>query len=96
VSVPYAGHNTFFKDADGNWWSTMFGNDAQAPIDKKPGLLRVEFDKDGHLRPFIPAGTKPYVPPGIDAESVSGATPAKSAPPAATADSTGAPAPTKN
>jgi xylan 1,4-beta-xylosidase len=53
VSVPYAGHNTLFQDAAGQWWSTIFGNDAQAPIQKKPGILRVEFDSDGHLRPLV-------------------------------------------
>jgi len=53
VSVPYAGHNTFFQDHEGAWWSTMFGNDAQAPIDKRPGILRVEFDEQGHLRPRV-------------------------------------------
>ena len=53
VSVPYAGHNTFFQDTDGAWWSTMFGNDPQAPLEKKPGILRVEFDADGHIRPVV-------------------------------------------
>lgn len=53
VSVPYAGHNNFFEDFDGRWWSTMFGNDAQAPIEKKPGILRVVFDADGHLCPLV-------------------------------------------
>ncbi len=53
VSVPYAGHNTFFQAHDGAWWSTMFGNDPQAPIQKRPGILRVEFDAGGHLRPLV-------------------------------------------
>lgn len=53
VSVPYAGHNTFFQDNHGRWWSTIFGNDQQAPIQKKPGILRVEFDADGHIRPLV-------------------------------------------
>ncbi|HLP24619.1 MAG TPA: family 43 glycosylhydrolase [Acidobacteriota bacterium] len=53
VSVPYAGHNTFFADADGRWWSTLFGNDPQAPLQKQPGILRVEFDADGHIRPLV-------------------------------------------
>lgn len=55
VSVPYAGHNTFFQDNEGQWWSTMFGNDPQAPIQKRPGILRVEFDADGHIRPVVTA-----------------------------------------
>ena len=53
VSVPYAGHNTFFQDAKGQWWSTIFGNDPQAPIQKQPGILRVEFDSAGHIRPLV-------------------------------------------
>jgi polygalacturonase len=53
VSVPHAGHNTFFQDAKGQWWSTMFGNDAQAPIRRQAGILRIEFDADGHIRPLV-------------------------------------------
>ncbi len=53
VSVPHAGHNTFFQDAKGQWWSTMFGTDPQAPIQKQPGILRVEFDAAGHIRPLV-------------------------------------------
>ena len=66
VSVPYAGHNTFFEDFQGRWWSTIFGNDPQAPVQKQPGLIPVEFDPAGHIRPVVsgeawvptrPAGT---------------------------------------
>ncbi|PTQ94895.1 glycosyl hydrolase family 43 [Mucilaginibacter yixingensis] len=53
VSVPYAGHNTFFQDDKGQWISTLFGNDADAPIQKHAGLVPVEFDKDGHIRPKV-------------------------------------------
>jgi len=53
VSVPYGGHNNFFQDGQGRWWSTMFGNDPQAPIQKRPGILRVDFDADGHVRPVV-------------------------------------------
>ncbi len=53
VSVPYAGHNTFFQDGHGNWWSTMFGNDADAPVQKQAAIVPVEFDKDGHIRPKV-------------------------------------------
>jgi len=55
VSVPFAGHNTFFQDGQGQWWSTMFGNDPQAPIQKRPGILRVDFDADGHIHPRVDA-----------------------------------------
>jgi beta-xylosidase len=53
VSVPYAGHNTFFQDTQGQWWSTMFGNDPEAPIHLRPGIVPIEFDKDGHIHPKI-------------------------------------------
>lgn len=53
VSVPYAGHNTFFRDAEGQWWSTMFGNDEDAPIHLRPGIVKVEFDPQGHIRPVL-------------------------------------------
>ena len=45
--------NSFFKDKDGQWWSTFFGNDKNAPFTEKPGILRVEFDKAGRIRPLI-------------------------------------------
>jgi beta-xylosidase len=61
VSVPYAGHNTFFKDADGNWWSTIFGTDPQAPVQKQAGILRVVFDDAGHIRPLVTGTT--WTPP---------------------------------
>jgi len=53
VSVPYAGHNTFFQDAEGNWWSTIFGNDADAPLQKKAGIIPVLFDINGHIQPKL-------------------------------------------
>lgn len=51
VSVPYAGHNTFFQDAAGQWYSTMFGNDPDAPVQKLAAVVPVEFDAQGHLKP---------------------------------------------
>jgi beta-xylosidase len=52
VSVPEAGHNVFFQDAHGRWWSTIFGNDDDAPFHERPGILRIEFDQNGHIRPL--------------------------------------------
>jgi hypothetical protein len=51
LAVPHGGHNMFFKDKDGNWWSTFFGNDGDAPFREKPALLRIEFGLDGEPRP---------------------------------------------
>jgi beta-xylosidase len=53
VSVPYAGHNVFFQDVKGNWWSTMFGNDADAPVQKQAALVPVAFDSQGHIKPVV-------------------------------------------
>jgi hypothetical protein len=50
-ALPHCGHNNFFKDAAGNWWSSYFGTDPSAPFCIKPGLLPVEIDKAGHPGP---------------------------------------------
>ena len=50
------GHNGYFKDKDGNWWCTMFGNDND-PLSKKTNgfyngfaLVPIAFDaNDGHI-----------------------------------------------
>jgi len=52
LAVPHGGHNMFFKDLGGNWWSTFFGNDDDAPFRERPGLLRIEFGLDGEPRPM--------------------------------------------
>ena len=41
------GHNTFFQDVKGSWWSTYFG----PPWFERPAVLPVAFDPDGHVRP---------------------------------------------
>ncbi len=51
LAVPHGGHNMFFQDAKGQWWSTSFGNDADSPFRERPGLLPVEFGEDGEPRP---------------------------------------------
>ena len=53
LAIPHGGHNMFFKDKDGQWWSTFFGNDKNVPFTEKPGILRVEFDKAGRIHPLI-------------------------------------------
>ncbi|TRZ90056.1 hypothetical protein D4R89_05060 [bacterium] len=52
LAIPHGGHNIFFKDASGQWWSTFFGNDGDAPFKERPGLLRIEFSDDGEPRPI--------------------------------------------
>jgi beta-xylosidase len=49
ISVPDGGHVTFFKDLSGKWFSTFFGNDAQAPQMERPGLVSINFDVEGHI-----------------------------------------------
>ena len=39
VGVPHAGHGTVFRDKEGNWWTTMFGNDVTAPWRTRFGLV---------------------------------------------------------
>jgi xylan 1,4-beta-xylosidase len=53
IAVPHGGHNNYFQDRDGNWWSTFFGNDKNAPFLERPAILRVEFGKDGRIRPLV-------------------------------------------
>ncbi|MBW4889247.1 family 43 glycosylhydrolase [Mucilaginibacter sp. HMF5004] len=47
--VPCGGGTNFFKDKQGNWWSSFFGNDTQSPWREKPGLVRIEFAADGKV-----------------------------------------------
>jgi xylan 1,4-beta-xylosidase len=51
LAVPHGGHNLFFQDRDGHWWSTFFGNDPTAPFVERPALLRIEVGPDGKVRP---------------------------------------------
>jgi beta-xylosidase len=53
-ALPHAGHNTFFKDDQGQWWSTYFGSDGQAPWQERPGVLPIEFDAADRVRAKIP------------------------------------------
>lgn len=48
-AIPYAGHQVFFQDEKGGWWSTLFGSDDGAPWQEKPGIVPVTFDRRGKL-----------------------------------------------
>lgn len=48
-TVPCGGGTNFFRDKEGNWWCAFFGNDDDAPWRELPGIVRVEFDKDGKV-----------------------------------------------
>ncbi|HNX36299.1 MAG TPA: family 43 glycosylhydrolase [Kiritimatiellia bacterium] len=51
LAVPHGGHNTFFKDRQGQWWSTFFGSDPSAPFTERPALLKVALGSDNRVRP---------------------------------------------
>lgn len=42
-AAPCAGGGNVFRDREGRWWSTFFGNDEQSHFREKPGLIRVDF-----------------------------------------------------
>lgn len=49
-AVPCGGGGNYFQDKDGNWWCTVFGNDAQVRWREKPGIVRMEFEQDGRIK----------------------------------------------
>jgi beta-xylosidase len=49
-AVPCAGGGNYFRDKDGNWWCTYFGNDEASPFREKPALLRIDFNPDGTIK----------------------------------------------
>ena len=48
-AVPCGGGTNYFQDKQGRWWCCFFGNDDQAPWREKPGLIQIEFDRDGKI-----------------------------------------------
>jgi xylan 1,4-beta-xylosidase len=50
-AIPHGGHNVFFKDERGDWWSTYFGSDGSAPWREKPGVLPIRLDAAGKVGP---------------------------------------------
>ena len=46
-AIPNGGHNTFFRDANGRWWSTYFG----PPWPERPAILPIGFGPDGRVQP---------------------------------------------
>lgn len=48
-AIPHAGHDMFFRDEAGNWWASYFGN-GDGPWTEMPGVLPVEFDREGRVR----------------------------------------------
>lgn len=60
-AVPCSGGTGYFKDNEGRWWCTFFGNDSQAPFREMPAMIKVDFTEDGHYvypsldQPFLDA-----------------------------------------
>ena len=48
-SVPCNGGTNFFKAKNGDWFTCFFGDDSQAPWREKPGIIKVEFDRNGKI-----------------------------------------------
>ena len=52
-AIPHGGHNVFFQDGKGQWWSTYFGSDDSAPWQERPGVLPIQFDPGGRIVPGL-------------------------------------------
>jgi hypothetical protein len=50
ATIACNGGTGFFKAKDGYWYTSIFGDDAQAPWREKPGILRVEFSTEGRVQ----------------------------------------------
>jgi len=51
LAVPHGGHNMPFKDAKGQWWSTLFGNDDKATFKERPAILPILVNEAGRIQP---------------------------------------------
>lgn len=57
-SIPCGGGTGFFKDKNGDWWSSYFGNDSQSHFREKIGFIRASFTENGMI---YPAKDQPFV-----------------------------------
>lgn len=44
-AIPHGGHNMFFRDKTGQWWSTIFNG----PVSERPAILPVTIDVNGQI-----------------------------------------------
>ena len=51
LAIPHGGHNVFFQDKQGHWWTTFFGRDPIAPFRERPAILRIKMDDERRIRP---------------------------------------------
>jgi beta-xylosidase len=50
LGAPHAGHGTPFRDKEGHYWSTMFGNDVTSPWRRQFGLIPLAIGDDRAIR----------------------------------------------
>jgi arylsulfatase A-like enzyme/beta-xylosidase len=50
LGAPHAGHGTPFRDKEGRYWTTLFGNDVTAPWRRHFGLAPLEIGDDRAIR----------------------------------------------
>ena len=49
-ALPHAGHNDYFQDRSGHWWSSYFGSgDYYAPWTVQPGIIPVNITNNGSI-----------------------------------------------
>ena len=59
-AVPCSGGTSYFKDHEGRWWCTYFGNDNQSHFREMPGMIHVDFTAAGLI---FPAKKQPFLAP---------------------------------
>ena len=63
--IPCGGGTNFFKDKEGKWWCSYFGNDTQSHFREKVGFVRADFAPCGRV--YV-AKEQPFVDPADKAE----------------------------
>ncbi|MFT3753113.1 MAG: family 43 glycosylhydrolase [Paludibacter sp.] len=58
-TIACAGGTGFFKDKNGDWWTSYFGNDTQSHFREKIGFVRISFSPKGLIYPAL---KQPFVP----------------------------------
>lgn len=48
-AIPHGGHNMFYQDEKGQWWSTLFGSDDSSPVHEHACVLRIHFGPDDRI-----------------------------------------------
>ena len=51
-----------FRDVSGQWMSTFFGNGGGAVFTERAGILPIEFDAQGKIKPLMWTSSSPQSP----------------------------------